>query len=54
MIFKITLNRRAENQLIYPNPEGSKLIFFTPLSAGQAGFREGATEENHTFVKVYC
>lgn len=54
MIFKIALNRKAKNQFIYPNPEGSKLIFFTPLSAGQAGFREGTIEEDHTFVKVYC
>jgi hypothetical protein len=23
-----------ENQFIYPNPKGSKLIFFAPLGAG--------------------
>jgi len=34
--------------LFAPNPAnaGSKLIFFTPLPGRQAGFRDGADEEN--------
>jgi len=30
---------RSEIQFVYPNPKGSKLIFFTP-------FRVGVNEEN--------
>jgi hypothetical protein len=26
--------KALENQFIYPNPKGSKLIFFAPLGAG--------------------
>jgi len=31
---KVTLPKSLENQFIYPNPRGSKLIFFAPLGAG--------------------
>ena len=33
--------QRSEIQFIYPILEGSKLIFFTPLPTGKAGFRDG-------------
>jgi hypothetical protein len=40
--------QRSEIQYVYPNPsaDGSKLIFFTPLPDGKAGFRAGVNEEN--------
>jgi len=33
---------RSENQVVYPTPKGSNLIFFTP-------FRDGVNEENQEF-----
>jgi hypothetical protein len=36
---------RSEIQFVYPNPKGSKLIFFTP-------FRPGVNEENKFAVLV--
>lgn len=35
--------KRSENQFVYPNPKGSKLIFFTP-------FRVGVNKENQIAV----
>jgi hypothetical protein len=35
----LNLEHRSENQFVYPDPKGSKLIFFTP-------FRDGVKEEN--------
>ncbi len=44
--------QRSEIQFVYPDPltDGSKLIFFTPLPTGQAGFRVGVNEENRFAV----
>jgi hypothetical protein len=39
---------RSEIQFVYPNPKGSKLIFFTPLPDSKAGFRVGVNEENQS------
>jgi len=36
----------SEIQFVYPNPKGSKLIFFTPLPDGKAGFRAGVNGDN--------
>jgi hypothetical protein len=33
---------RSEIQFVYPNPKGSKLIFFTPFRAGVNGENEFA------------
>ena len=44
----IKFAQRSDIQFVYPNPsvDGSKLIFFTPLPDGKAGFRAGVNEEN--------
>jgi len=39
--------------LIAPNPEGSKLIFFTPGTCPDNGGRAWANEENHHLLKHY-
>jgi len=39
----LKLTQRSENQFVYPDPKGSKLIFFTP-------FRVGVNEENQFAV----
>ncbi len=36
---------RSENQFVYLNPKGSKLIFFTPLPDDKAGFRVGVMKK---------
>lgn len=36
---------RSEIQFVYPNPKGSKLIFFTPLPDGKAGSRVGVMKK---------
>ena len=40
--------QRSEIQYVYPYPPdgGSKLIFFTPLPDGKAGFRAGVNGDN--------
>lgn len=32
---------RSENQFVYPDPEGTKLIFFTPLPAARQALGTG-------------
>ncbi len=43
---------RSENQFVYPNPKRSKLIFFTPLPDGKAGFRFGVNELNQITILI--
>ena len=38
--------KALENQFIYPNPKGSKLIFFAPLGAG-------VNEENQFLILIF-
>jgi hypothetical protein len=45
-MFYLKFAQRSEIQFVYPNPKGSKLIFFTPLPDGKAGFSAGVYEEN--------
>ena len=40
------VSNSLENQFIYPNPKGSKLIFFAPLGAG-------VNEENQKAVFLF-
>jgi hypothetical protein len=37
----LTITKMLENQFIYPNPMGSKLIFFAPLPTGRQALGSG-------------
>jgi hypothetical protein len=43
----------AENQFVYPNPNGSKLIFFTPIWAGVNEGKQFAFSEKQALIHIF-